>query len=315
MNASTATTESRGRARRVLLAFSLILVVAGCTNSKLLLSPLYNSLDNRLEKRVRALVTLTREQNSSVQTISDDFHLWHRWYELPRYAALLADISNHLADNSATQETVDGWFASATEARRRLFLCSPTSESAQVMASLTDTQVDQINEELMSPDDDEFDDEFDDDDQNTEPHLRVRRYLSLIGFRMQPDQLERLKDMFESTRAVRSEGPDWRTVRDEWNERFVALLEARDAPDFEQQLHTYLDQRNEAFGKLRRERVRAMWREYTYTEIQMLSDSQRQFASRWLGKLSRTLLSISQDYQQRTDSKLLMACNPLYHRL
>ncbi|MEM6985350.1 MAG: DUF6279 family lipoprotein [Pseudomonadota bacterium] len=310
MNASTVTTQSSASVRRVLLAIGLVLTLVGCTNSKLLLSPLYNSLDNRIEKRVRAVVTLTREQNASVKTISDDFHLWHRWYELPRYAKLLADISKHLADNSATQETVDGWFESATEARNRLFLCSPTAESAEVMASLTDTQVDQINEELQSLDDD--DDAFDDDDRGTEPHLRVRRYLSLMGFRMQPDQLDRLKAMFEATRAVRSEGPDWRTVRDEWNQRFVSLLEARNAPDFERQLHTYLEQRNDAFGSLRRERVRAMWREYTYKEIQLLSDSQRRHASRWLGKLSRTLSSMSRDYRQRNESKLLVACNPLY---
>ncbi|MEM7376548.1 MAG: DUF6279 family lipoprotein [Pseudomonadota bacterium] len=297
------------RSTRVLTLLCVLLAVAGCTNSKLLLRPLYNSLDNRIDNRVREVVTLSSEQTAAMRTASDDFHLWHRTYELPQYAALLADISAQIGKSSATRATVDGWFASATDARERAFVCSPVRASAQLMQSFSDAQVQEIRKQLLNPDPDA--DDWDDDD-DSEPHRRIRRYLSLIGFKMQPDQVERLRLMFEQVRAVRPAAPDFRTVARDWNARFVSLLETRTEPDFENRLQSYLSGRHQAFAGLRRDRVQAMWREYAVSEIQQLTPSQREFAANWLGKLGRTLQAFSRDYlEQATVTRALLPCSPL----
>ncbi|MEM9602610.1 MAG: DUF6279 family lipoprotein [Pseudomonadota bacterium] len=284
-----------------------VIALAACTNSKLLLRPLYNSVDNRIDKRVRELVTLSSEQTASMRAVSDDLHLWHRTYELPQYATLLADISAQIGNASVTRSTVDSWFAAATDARERVFVCSPVTGSARLLQSLSDDQVGELEERLLNPETD--DDDWEDDG---EPHLRVRRYLSLIGFKMQADQVERLRLQFEQVRSVRPAAPDFRTFSTAWNARFVSLLDARAEPDFERQLHVYLGERHRAFAGLRRERVREMWRDYAHVEIQQLSPSQRQFAARWLAKLGRTLQAVSRDYlEQATVTRALQPCSPV----
>lgn len=310
MAASSNTTTHLVKPFRRAWSVCALVLLAGCTNSELVLRPVYNTLDNRIEKRVRRVVTLTPEQRQSVRTLSDDFHLWHRWYELPQYAALLQDVSDQLADQTVTQDSVDGWFAAASEARERMYLCSPTDGAAGVLASLSDEQVAEIGEKLLSTD--RFVDDDDEEDWEREPHLRIKRYLSLIGFRMQPDQVERLRLTMAASRAERAGFEDFLAFTQEWNGRFVVLLEARESPDFDIRLHSYLKQRHRASAARRQESLRAMWRTYVFQELQNLSEPQRRFAVRWIVKLSRTVLAISKRGQNRkSDKPALTACNVL----
>lgn len=310
MAASSYTTTHLVKPFRRAWCVCTLALLAGCTNSEFVLRPAYNTLDNRIEKRVRGVVTLTPEQRQSVRMLSDDFHLWHRWYELPQYAALLQDVSDQLADQTVTQDSVDGWFAAASEARERMYLCSPTAGASGVLASLSDEQVAEIGEKLLSTD--RFVDDDDDEDWEREPHLRIKRSLSLIGFRMQPDQVERLRVTMVASRAERAGFEDFLAFTQEWNGRFVVLLETRESPDFDIRLHSYLKQRHRASAARRQESLRAMWRTYVFQELQNLSEPQRRFAVRWIAKLSRTVLAISKRGQNRkSDKPALAACNVL----
>jgi hypothetical protein len=87
---------------KVIIVVALALVVAGCSQAKLF----YGFLDNWIRWQVEDLIDLNSAQDELITRASKEFHQWHRTNELPRYAALISDVRDTLAEPVLNQETI-----------------------------------------------------------------------------------------------------------------------------------------------------------------------------------------------------------------
>ncbi len=137
-----------GQSAKRYLLFALVLLISlgSCTNSKLLLKPLYGQLDNHLDRNFLDLVDLDNTQEDSLHRLTDAFHAWHRQSELPQYSTFLSSLADKL---DASDEHIDVDFSerlilSTREFRETVFACHPANFSITLLKSLSSVQIDQM---------------------------------------------------------------------------------------------------------------------------------------------------------------------------
>ena len=97
--------------RPFLLVF-ICMFVLGCTNSRLILRPLYNKLDDQFESQMLRYGSFSEEQTAAISDLVDHFHVWHRQTQLPAYELLLKDVAERLAStDELSLEEVTNWSA------------------------------------------------------------------------------------------------------------------------------------------------------------------------------------------------------------
>jgi len=135
------------RRRKIGLGILLLLsmLVGSCTNSRLVLRPLYNSLDDQLQKQMLSYGEFDDAQKQAISGLLDHFHVWHRQSQLPHYAALSANVSESLRNRKTVSlETIQAWSRSFTQHASTLGRCSPVYLAGDVLATLDDQQVKEL---------------------------------------------------------------------------------------------------------------------------------------------------------------------------
>ena len=79
------TTSSGFRLPKMLTTITLILLIQSCTNSKLIISPLYNRLDDRMRSKFNEIGDFNDEQTEAFAQRVGTFHVWHRQSEYRMY--------------------------------------------------------------------------------------------------------------------------------------------------------------------------------------------------------------------------------------
>ncbi len=131
------------------LCWTILLCVSAssCTNSKLVLRPLYNSVDNRIEDRILAHAEFDTQQTQEIKDLVDHFHVWHRRTQLEHYAELIDHIVVKLRDDNAVSgDDITLWSNTMNAHTSVMGSCNPFYNSAELLASLSDQQIADIRQ-------------------------------------------------------------------------------------------------------------------------------------------------------------------------
>ena len=134
------------RTSRIFAIIALILLVQACTNSPLIISPLYNRLDNRMLDGFNELADFDDEQTAAFKARLGTYHVWHRQSELPAYAALFKSIAQSISSTDTSQQDIQQWLDTAEQHTKLIRECHPINFSYELMQSLTDDQLESIED-------------------------------------------------------------------------------------------------------------------------------------------------------------------------
>lgn len=283
---------------RIFLALALLLVTAACSNSKLVLSPLYNRLDDMMRKEFDKLGEFDDTQTRAFEQRLQTFHLWHRRNELPLYADLLDDLEVAISTpKRKTTQQVAEWSERIEARSKTVRLCHPVNFSYDLMKTVTDEQIDYIEKRFAR----------EQTRNRTEylertPEERIeRRYNNIVkwsgrvGLKFTQEQKTLLKATLQKQIPMRERY--WELSGD-WNKQFFALTRAQNSFTYDKQMTAHLEklwnllETNETENWLAN---RALWSQFALEFVNSMTTAQREWADAWLPKLADTLRDISND--------------------
>ena len=273
----------------------LALLLNGCTNSKYVISPLYNRLDDRMLSHFNDLADFTAEQKNEYRQMTGTFHVWHRRSELPRYAGLIRELASSVKSEATTSSDIQQWMADAETFSTSARLCHPVNFSFDLIKSLSDEQINAI-EASFKEEQTENRERYD----SRTPEERIERRLDnmskwakRINIRLSSGQRAMLRSAFTRQISLRKE---YYALSGEWNNKLFALVRDSANPQFDELLTNHLEQfwtLMESNHNEQWQENRNLWRDTVLLLVQSMSDEQRATASQWLNKMASTLDSIS----------------------
>jgi len=290
----------------------LSIFIGSCTNSKLVLRPLYNSLDNRFEKRFLAYTEFDKKQTSTIRKLVDHFHVWHRQTQLPLYALFLEEVVSKMQASEVTETDVKRWSSLIKDYRSNLGSCSPFYGSAAVLATLDQQQIDSIlthrKEQIKRWEDDDDDSTEADPDgvlaKSVDKRVKqISRYLSLIGLNLNSEQKA---DLGATMNATQQFDVPMREHIKKLDDELFSLLDQREESNWEETLIDYINHRRKTISNLRNEeRVyrTAEWEAYAVRAFSSLDNEQQRQVRRYLAGLASTLHALSTDQPSAKDLK------------
>ncbi len=276
----------------------LLIFITGCTNSKLVIAPLYNRLDDQMRGEFHKLAQWNDKQIEHFELRVGTFHVWHRQQELPKYAALLNEIQASIAvRDKTTQKDINSWVDTAESFTQVVRTCHPVNFSYDLMRTLNDEQINFIERRFAR----ERKKNFDRYKSKTPEQRRADRvenvvkWAGRIGFDFNNTQKQMLDDTMAKQISLRKQ---YYALVEVWAKDLFVIARQQKAPDYEQRmsaqvnkLWTLLEQaHNEQWNANRQ-----LWRGFGYKFEQSLSHDQRVHASNWIEKMADTIQAISND--------------------
>lgn len=199
-------------------------LVAGCATHPVVLGFAYDRVDDRLADRFASFADFDASQSDWIDARVTHWHQWHRRTQLPRYADFLTSVGTRLSDGPTPSLAEVRAFAERADALyQALARCHPLTETDVLLATLSDSQVDDIEARLAERLNDK---EREDVDERID---RTISGLSRLGFRF--DERARAEVAAHYRRA-----PDIQALRERaletWAHRLIALLDERQTADF-----------------------------------------------------------------------------------
>ena len=276
----------------------LAVLLTGCTNSKLIIGPLYNRLDDQMRTEFNKLGDFNEVQNSAFEQAVGTFHVWHRQVDMPKYADLLQEVADSIAISGTTErDDVARWATKVEDFSRNVRECHPVNFLFDLTRSLTDQQINFIENRFKS-----------ERKKNRERYAtqtrqeRVDRRLKNIvkwsgrlGLDFSTAQQGILREGLSEQVSLRKE---YYALSDEWNSNLFVLARDQDNPDYHDALANHMTKLWSLLEDAHPEEWQAnrdMWREKIHTLIGTFSKEQSSSSSRWLKKMGRTIRSISND--------------------
>jgi hypothetical protein len=276
----------------------LVVLLTGCTNSKLIIGPLYNRLDDQMREEFNKLGDFDEAQNSAFEQAVGTFHVWHRQVEMPKYADLLQEVADSIAISAATKRNDGARWATSVEAySRNVRECHPGNFLFDLTRSLSDQQINFIENRFKS-----------ERKKNRERYgsqtreERVDRRLKNIvkwsgrlGLDFSTAQQSIIREGLNEQVSLRNE---YYALSDEWNSNFFVLARDQDNLDYHDALANHMTKLWSLIEDAHPEDWQAnrdMWREKIHTLIGTFSKEQRNSSSSWLKKMGKTIRAISND--------------------
>ena len=283
------------RIRLIILALMPFLLV-GCTSNQLLLSALYNRMDNMIATEVKEYASFSSVQKREIDLYADQYHQWHRTQHLPLYAELLREVSGYLTtETEITITEVTDWSALLEDYAREMAFCYPMNDSSDFLKTLTDKQVEQILAHGLEEYEEFLEDnvDFTDEKRNKKRYDDTRKWFRRMSLRLNDEQKEQLKETIAIERRLGGSGME---VWKDWHLEFVDLLGGRATEDFAARSNQHIENlwtlQDDNFPEVF-EFNRQHWAEYFTSLAQSLTDSQREDVSRWMIKMANNLDVIS----------------------
>ena len=275
-----------------------LVTLTACTNSKLVIGPLYNRLDDQMRGEFHKLAKFNEAQIAHFEARVGAFHVWHRQSELPQYARLLKTIQASIRQRDVTTSAdVRSWIDEVELYSRRARLCHPVNFSYDLMQTLTDEQVNFIERRFANERRKNFSKY-----QKETPEERVDRrvknvvkWAGRIGFEFNNTQKNMLENTMTEQISLRKQ---YYRLVDAWAKRLFVIARDQSAPEFEKNMETQVNKLWTLLENAHTEQWtanRELWRRFAYDFVKSLSYDQRIFASNWLDKMADTLNGISKD--------------------
>jgi len=288
----------RRLARLGIAALLLPLALGACTNSKFIVAPLYNRLDDQMRDEFEKLGNFNERQTAQFEAAVGTGHVWHRQSELPAYARLLDEIAASVARPGATTkadvarwaETVESHAVAARE-------CHPVNFSFDLMKSLRDPQIDFIERRFAREREKNRAKYYSRTaEERVEYRLKnMRKWAGRIGVDFTARQNAMLRTALGRQISLRRE---YYLLSDRWNAKLFRLARDQQAPDYDTRMAAHLGELWTLLEKAhpeKWERNRALWRDVGYRFVASMNDEQREAAGRWIDKMGETVDAISRD--------------------
>ena len=232
----------RLRSRNMLTGVWVLVVItllAGCSTNSLLIRYFYGRMDNNMNERILAYASFTPEQESEIRRAVDDYFLWHRQNELPRYADFLSDISKKIDSGDYSKEQILIEIEKVRRLSKRGFMRSPVAGAASFLKTLSDAQVEEIAAHFKKKDQD-FLDWYDERKNRGGDKARLNAIVKntgRFGIKLNGQQ----KDIIRKGLGRYRGDPKTRfEIWNRWESEFLDLLRQRRQPGFEQAVTTHL---------------------------------------------------------------------------
>jgi hypothetical protein len=286
-----------GLLKLVVLALLAVLLTA-CTNSKVIIGPLYNRLDNQMRSEFIKLGEFNETQMNAFEQAVGTFHVWHRQVEMPKYANLLQEVADSISVSGSTNRNdVTSWAASAEDYSRNVRECHPVNYLFPLIQSLSDKQINLIEKRFNS-----------ERQKNRERYSKKTRkerveqrlknivkWAGRLGLNFSTTQRDIIRDGLSQQVSLRKE---YYALSNEWNSNLFVLARNQDNPAYDQALANHMTKLWTLLEDAHPEEwhsIRDLWRNTIYSLVSTFSKEQRDSTSRWLKKMGRTVLAISKD--------------------
>ena len=283
---------------RAVASVLLLLIVSGCTNSKFVIGPLYNRLDDQMREEFHKLARWNKDQISQFESVVGTFHVWHRQEELPKYAALLNTIQASIRKRNVTTATdVNNWVDTAELFSRNARICHPVNFSYDLMQTLSDKQVDFIERRFANERKKNFAKylESTPDERRERRVKNVVKWAKRVGFDFNKTQKGMLDEAMGRQISLRRQ---YYALVDVWAKDLFTIARQQNDPAYERNMKTQVNKLWTLLEKAHTEQWeanRVNWREFGFKFVQSMSYDQRIHASNWLRKMSKTLNEIAKD--------------------
>jgi len=283
---------------RVVALLLIFLIVSGCTNSKMVIGPLYNRLDDQMRDEFHKLAKWNEDQINQFEPAVGTFHVWHRQEELPKYAALLNTIQASIRKRDSTTDVdVNNWVDTAELFSRNARLCHPVNFSYDLMQTLNDEQVNFIERRFANERKKNFTRYLKStpEQRRTKRVKNVVKWAGRVGLDFNETQKRMLTDAMARQISLRRQ---YYALVDVWAKDLFVIARKQDAPDYEQKMKNQVNKLWSLLEEAHHEEWQANrvnWREFGFEFVQSLNYDQRIHASNWLKKMSKTLNDIAKD--------------------
>ncbi len=281
--------------KMILLSVAL-LTLSACTNSKLVIGPLYNRLDDQMRGEFHKLAKWNDEQIEHFELRVGTFHVWNRQNELTKYAQLLDSIQSSIADRgNTTREDIQNWINTAEAHSRDARLCHPVNFSYDLMQTLTDEQVNFIERRFANERRKNFArySKFTPEERRQRRVNNVVKWAGRIGFDFNNTQKRMLEEAMGQQISLRRQ---YYTLVDAWAKELFTLARRQESPTYQQDMKNQVNKLWTLLEKAHPEEWQAnreLWRDFGYNFVGSLNHDQRVHASNWLKKMGGTLNDIS----------------------
>ena len=281
---------------KCLLLLTLLLFSAGCTNSKIVLSTVYNRLDNQIRGEFNKLGKFEGWQKAAFERKLQTYHYWHRREELPRYAALLKEISNTIKTGGAINtEQATNWSARLENFVDAAQSCYPAHFSADLMYTLKPEQIRFIERRFareryknktryaVKTRDQRMQGRYDE----------IEKWTGLAGFNFTSDQEAIILASMHKTKSLHDE---YYKLTDIWNKQLFTKIRNKDNENYKKNLEQHLGTLFDLVDNTHPDKLqynRTVWRDFFLEFEASLSTQQRSWLSSYLRTLAKNLNSIS----------------------
>ncbi|NND89258.1 MAG: hypothetical protein HKN42_00240 [Granulosicoccus sp.] len=287
----------RGLPRLCVLAV-LGMPLAACTNSKIILGPLYNQMDDQIRSEIIELGEFTDAQLMAFDQAVGTYHVWHRQSELPRYAGLLQEIADKVATSgNIGPDQVERWVKDAEELARAARECHPLNFLVDTMRTLSDDQLNVIEQRYTAERS-----EHRERHASRTPEQRVERRLKNLqkwagrmNVQLNPAQLAALGSTLRQQTSLSSQ---YYTLADAWTREVFRIARDQSASEYTTRMREHMNARwtlLESAYPAQWQANRRLWQKTLHALILSLSEEQRRNFSQWSSKMSDTVLAISRD--------------------
>ena len=307
---TTRASSLRTRTAMISLLCLLVLVISGCLNNKLVLTVVYNRVDNQIRKEFNKLGKFQNWQKKAFEKRLQTYHYWHRREELPVYAKLLQQVSDKVQVQDATTETdVAKWFAQLEESADRLQSCYPAHFSVDLIKSLHPEQIDFIEARFAR---EQRKNRHRHESQTREQRMQTRlkkltKWSNRLGFKFSAEQRQMILRTMYNTVSVHDEY--YRLTRP-WNKQLFSLIRNKKSPSYEHDVKEHMGRVYHLIEKHHPdlyETNRRIWQAFMLEFETSLSQEQRVWMKTNLDKLSRNLDRIAVEnvsFKPHTDAEL-----------
>lgn len=282
---------------RLACVLLVILFIQGCTNSKFIIGPLYNRIDDKMREELNEMGEFTEEQRAAFEATVGTFHVWHRQSELPQYAELMRDIAASVKASDTTADDIQRWMDTAEMHTRSTRQCLPVNFLASAIQTLSDEQIEAIQTHV--------DRERAENRQryaSRTPEERVKRrirntvkWTNRLGIGLTPTQRAMFLSTYKRQISLRKE---YFALSDQWNRDAFDLIRNRDNPEYTTDFMAHLGELWQLLESAHPDEWQAnrdLWKQTALRYVTSLTDEQRGVISPWLSKMATTLVRVSQD--------------------
>jgi len=290
------------RVLKVWLIIFLLLQLVACA-SELVLGTVYNELDNRSARNFKSYANFNDRQAAQIDRMASAYHAWHRKNQMPAYAAFMNNIVDDIsAADTLGLDAAAVWWSAASGFSDDLSACNPFNAAAELLAGLTDRQVQQITKRLRR-DLDKHQDEYAQESKEERMQRRFKKvtaWASRAGAKFNAQQKTLLRETLAEQVSLGQQRLELRRV---WMENFIGLLNKREEVDFETKITAHINTlwrlTSNNFPEQWSSNER-LWTKFLQQFINLQTDEERQ---RFLKKIIDTATTVEKLSQKKVSQK------------